>query len=252
MVSVTPPPRCLTLGSVGCLTLDSVQLSVREGRKLGGLCKLFLTNPIFKNCSSGKPISIGLSSRYHCGVQPLNAKISEAKRYFSAFAFCLLLHLESHSELTSSSSHRATGVFLVVINLSPFAGAIAAVSSLRSRRQGSRIVSRGRRSEQGTSSPINRLELSKVELQAGVEGVGSSGLSSLSARFDQFGLGGHCLGRSELDRAPRIGGSAFFRSRALQLSTQTWPISAKFQDWSLHFVLLQLRPQNFHLVKFNP
>lgn len=44
-----------------------MHLSVREGRKLGGPCKLFLTNPIFKNCSSGKSISTGLSSRYHCG-----------------------------------------------------------------------------------------------------------------------------------------------------------------------------------------
>ncbi|KAG5383317.1 hypothetical protein IGI04_034787 [Brassica rapa subsp. trilocularis] len=49
------------------VTFNLVHLSVREGRKLGGLCKLFLTNPIFKKCSPGKPISTGLSSRYHCG-----------------------------------------------------------------------------------------------------------------------------------------------------------------------------------------
>ncbi|KAG5410827.1 hypothetical protein IGI04_007146, partial [Brassica rapa subsp. trilocularis] len=57
----------LSLLVVSPFVLVQVQLSVREGRKLGGTCKLFFTNPIFKNCSSGKLISTGLSSRYHCG-----------------------------------------------------------------------------------------------------------------------------------------------------------------------------------------
>ena len=49
-------------GSIWC----QVELYVCEGCILGGPRKLFLKSPIFKNCSSGKPNSIGLSSRYHC------------------------------------------------------------------------------------------------------------------------------------------------------------------------------------------